>query len=145
MQVPPRAAEATLVTRPLVVRALAVGGLALAFAAVVQWAAQRAGASDMQLRLAGVVSVIVGNLAMLQWFRSGGGASHQGNRVFQLLVLGVCVLGAVVGLVPPVAAAFGLPALPAAPVLLALAGPVAWAGWRLLGSRTAAGTSRAAS
>jgi Ca2+-transporting ATPase len=126
-------------------RALAVGGLALAFAAVVQWAAQRAGASDMELRLAGVVSVVVGNLAMLQWFRSGGGVSHAGNRVFQWLVLGVCALGAVGGLAPPVAAALGLPALPAGPVLLALAVPVAWASWRLLASWPKAGTSRAAS
>ena len=145
MQVPPRAAEAALVTWPLVARALAVGGLALGFAAAVQWAAQRAGANDMQLRLAGVVSVVVGNLAMLQWFRSGGGVSHAGNRVFQWLLLGVCALGGVIGLVPPVAEAFGLPALPTGPVLLALAAPVAWATWRLLGARGAAGTSRAAS
>ena len=145
MQVPPRAAEAALVTWPLVARALAVGGLALGFAAAVQWAAQRAGANDMQLRLAGVVSVVVGNLAMLQWFRSGGGVSHAGNRVFQWLLLGVCALGGVIGLVPPVAEAFGLPALPAGPVLLALAAPVAWATWRLLGARGAAGASRAAS
>ena len=145
MQVPPRAAAAALVTWPLVARALAIGGLALGFAAAVQWAAQRAGASDMQLRLAGVVSVVVGNLAMLQWFRSGGGVSHAGNRVFQWLLLGVCALGGVIGLVPPVAEAFGLPALPAGPVLLALAAPVAWATWRLLGARGAAGASRAAS
>ena len=145
MQVPPRAASAALVTWPLVVRALAIGGLALVFAAVVQWAAQRAGASDMQLRLAGVVSVVVGNLAMLQWFRSGGGVSHAGNRVFQWLVLGVCVLGGVIGLVPAASEAFGLPALPAVPVLLALGAPAGLAGWRLLAGRAAASTSRTAS
>jgi Ca2+-transporting ATPase len=131
MQVPPRAANAPLIGSRSLVKALMVGALALCFVALVQWAARAAGASDDELRLAAVASVIVGNLVMLQWFRGGGHRPGQGNRAFHALLLGVCALSAVVVLVPPVAQAFGLPVLPLWPAGVVLAVPLVWAAWRL--------------
>ncbi|MCR5882007.1 cation-translocating P-type ATPase [Rhizobacter sp. J219] len=132
MQVPPRAANAPLIGLPALGRALGVGAVALGFVALVQWAARSAGASDDELRLAGIASVIVGNLAMLQWFRGGGHMPRHGNQAFHALLFGVCVLSALVLLVPPVASAFGLPALGWWPAAGLLAVPAVWAGWRVL-------------
>jgi P-type Ca2+ transporter type 2C len=127
---PPRAAGAKLFEPRRVARAISVGGVALVFVALVQWAARAAGASDEQLRLAGIACVVVGNLAMLLWFR-GRGAVRRANGAFHALVLGVCAVGALIMLAPPLARALGLsPAAPA--VVLAVLGlPAAWAAWRL--------------
>ncbi len=132
MRVPPRPANTHLIDLPALAKALAVGAVALAFTAAVQWVAHRAGASDDALRLAAVASVIVGNLVMLQWFLGRGRAPRRHNRAFHALLLGVCLLCAVVVLVPPVAAAFGLPTVPPWPTAVVLAAPLAWTAWQLL-------------
>jgi Ca2+-transporting ATPase len=131
MREPPRAADAPLIGRASIAKALGVGGVALLFVVAVQAVASALGAGDDGLRLAGVASVIVGNIAMLQWFRRGSAAGRSGNRAFHTLLLGVCLLSALVLLAPPVTGAFGLPAVNPWLVLGTLSAPCAWAGWRL--------------
>jgi Ca2+-transporting ATPase len=135
MQVPPRAAGAALFNQGEVLRALAVGAVALGAVVVVQFAGHAAALSDEGLRLAGLSTLVIGNLAMLQWFRGGGRALAVRNDSFDLLVLGVAAMGALLLLVPPLARAFGLPALSPAAVLPLLAVPAAVSGWRLLSGR----------
>lgn len=136
MRVPPRAANAPLIGMRALAKALAAGVAALCLVGVVQWAAHAAGATDDELRLAAIASVIVGNLAMLQWFRGDGGLPRHGNRAFHALLLGVCLLSVLVVLVSPVAVAFRLPIVPAWPAAAMLGLPLAWAAWRLLGMGT---------
>ena len=62
------------------------------------------------MRLAGLATIVVGNLAMLQWFRGGWGHGRRSNRVFHGLLFLVCALSLTVLLVAPLTAAFGLPA-----------------------------------
>lgn len=131
MRRPPRPATVRLFEPRSVATALGVGSVALLFVALVQWAARGAGASDEQLRLAGLASMVAGNLAMLQWFR-GRGAIGRANRVFHGLMLAVCAAGALITLVPVVALALGVPTLQASTVLAALGGPAAWSAWRLV-------------
>ncbi|MBL0726582.1 cation-translocating P-type ATPase [Piscinibacter sp. HJYY11] len=127
---PPRPSSARLFAPRRVARALGVGLVALAFVAGVQWMARAAGATDEELRLAGIACVVVGNLAMLQWFR-GRGAVGRPNRMLQVLVLAVCAAGALITLVPAVSLALGLPTLQAGDVLIVLAAPALWAAWQL--------------
>jgi P-type Ca2+ transporter type 2C len=133
MQAAPRAAHAPLISLRGIVRALAVGSAALLFVVAVQLLTRQADVSDAGLRLAGVASVIVGNLAMLQWFRRGAGTGtgRTDNRAFHVLLLSVSVLSAVLLLVPPAAMALGLPVLQASAVLGVLMWPAAWALWHL--------------
>jgi Ca2+-transporting ATPase len=133
MNRPPRARDTALFSPRAIGRALAVGGLALGAALLVQAAGRGMGWADDALRLAGLASIVAGNLAMLVWFRRSGSGRHQGNRAFWALMLGVCALGLLVLLLPPLRAALGLPALPAALVLAVLLPPAAaWAGWGAL-------------
>ena len=135
MRVPPRTADAPLFSPRAVLRALAVGGVTLAAVALVQFAGHRAAWSDEALRLAGLGTIVVGNLAMLQWFRRGGlHRAPRANRVFHGLLLGVSLLGLAVLLVTPLSAAFGFPRLDARWVLAGLL-PAGWALWRLAGPR----------
>lgn len=135
MKVPPRPAGAALFGRGAVLRALGVGAVALAAVVAVQAGGRWAGWSDEGLRLAGLATLVAGNLAMLQWFRGGRDALAVRNGSFDLLVLGVAATGALLLLVPPLARVFGLPVLPAAVVLPLAAVPAAVAGWRLARGR----------
>lgn len=130
MHVPPRRPDARLFSLAAVRRALAVGGVALLAVVASQWMGRMAQLSDEGLRLAALVTIVVGNLAMLRWFR--GGRVPRVNPVFEWLRLGVCVLGLAILLIPGASAAFGLPSELDARWVLALLGvPTAWAAWRL--------------
>lgn len=130
MRVPPRPSDETLFSTRAVLGALGLGALALLFVASVQGLCHAFDASAESLRLASLVSIVVGNLALLRWFRGGVARHHRVNRAFHALLLGVCLVALAVLAVPAVAAAFGLPSLPGPwpwlPVL-----PAAWAAWRL--------------
>ena len=129
---PPRPANAPLFSLRAVARALAVGGIALLAVVLVQWLGHMAALSDEALRLAGLATIVVGNLAMLQWFRRGRDRSRGSNPAFHWLLLGVCAMGLVVLLSAPVAGAFGLPAaLDPRWVLALLAVPIAMSASRL--------------
>jgi Ca2+-transporting ATPase len=132
MSVPPRGAETRLIGPSALARALGVGAVALLAVVVVQWAGHMAQLSDEGLRMAGIATIVVGNLAMLQWFRGGRHAVRRGNRVFHALLLGVCLLSLLVLLTPTVASLFGLPVLDPRAVLAVLFAPVVWALWRLV-------------
>jgi Ca2+-transporting ATPase len=137
MRVPPRSAATPLFGLAAVARSLAVGALALLFVVSVQAAGRAAMLSEEALRLAGLATLVVGNLAMLQWFRSGfAGRRATNNRVFEALAVAVCLLGLAVLLLAPLRSAFGLPAaMDTTSVLVLLGLPAAWGAWRLLGSR----------
>ncbi|MEF7612588.1 HAD-IC family P-type ATPase [Aquincola sp. MAHUQ-54] len=136
MRRPPRPASAPLFGPAAVAQALGVGGVAFAAVAAGQWLGHRAGLGDDALRLAGLATVVAGNLAMLQWFRAGAAGAAAGNRLFDGLVLAVCGVAAASLLMPPVSAALRLPAdLDWRLVVLCLAPPAALAGRRLLRAR----------
>ncbi|SHN38005.1 cation-translocating P-type ATPase [Rhizobacter sp. OV335] len=135
MKLPPRPAGAALFSRGALQRALGVGAVALGAVVMVQVAGRWAALPDEGLRLAGLATLVVGNLAMLQWFRGGRGALAVRNGSFDLLVLGVAATFALLLLVPPLARLFGLPVLPAAVVLPLLAMPAVVSGWRLARGR----------
>jgi Ca2+-transporting ATPase len=133
MRVPPRRSNSPLFSIDAIARALAVGVMALLAVVIVQWLGHRAVLSDPALRLAGLSTIVVGNLVMLQWFRGGLRRSRPTNRVFVGLLLGVSLLSVVLLLTPPMSAALGFPAgLDARWVLAALCLPAAWALWRLV-------------
>ena len=135
MRIPPRPAHAPLFNLRAVWHALAIGGIALLAVVMVQWLGRTASFSDPGLRLAALATIIVGNLAMLQWFRGGRSHAWRSNRVFHGLVLGVCALSLAVLLVAPLTTAFGLPAaLDPRWVLAWLCVPAAWALWNLAGA-----------
>ena len=136
MQQPPRPAEAPLFSLRAIGQALGIGALALLGTVAVQWFGRQAAWNDETLRLAALGSIVVGNLAMLQWFRhrrrgAGGHRAGTTNRAFAALIVGVCVLSGAVLLLAPLRAAFGLPAVPVGAVLALLVPPAVWAGWRL--------------
>jgi Ca2+-transporting ATPase len=136
MRQPPRPAEAPLFSLRAIAQALGIGALALLGTVGVQVVGHQAGWNDEALRLAALASIVLGNLAMLQWFRhrrraSGLHRARTTNRAFRALIVGVCVLSAAVLLLAPLRAAFGLPAVPLAAVLALLVPPAVWAGWRL--------------
>lgn len=135
MKVPPRPAGAALFGRGAVLRALGVGAVALGAVVAVQVAGRWAALSDEGLRLAGLATLVAGNLAMLQWFRGGRDALAVRNGSFDLLVLGVAATFALLLLVPQLARLFGLPVLPASVVLPLLAVPAVVSGWRLARGR----------
>jgi len=136
MQVPPRRADSRLFSVGAVVRALAVGGVALLAVVLVQWLGRRGLWSDEALRLAGLATIVIGNIAMLQWFRGGFRRPPRINAAFEALLLGVCALSLAVLLIPRLNLAFGFPpALDARWVLALLSGPAVWALWRLAASR----------
>ena len=130
MQTPPRRADELLFSLAAVRRALAVGGVALLAVVVSQWLGHMVRLSDDGLRLAALVTIVVGNLAMLRWFR--GGRTPGVNPAFEWLRLGVCMLGLAILLIPGASAAFGLPTELDARWVLALLGvPAAWAALRI--------------
>lgn len=144
MRVPPRSAATPLFGPGAVLRALAVGTLGLLAVVVIQLLGRAAGWTDEALRLAGLASLVLGNLVMLQWFRVGFGKIRHPNAAFEGLVLAVAALAAPMLLTPPLRAIFGLPAaLESSLVLWLLAVPVVWSLWRLLRGRRR-GNARAA-
>jgi Ca2+-transporting ATPase len=133
MRKPPRPPDAPLFSRAAVVQALSVGALALLAVVLVQWLGHAIGLSDEALRLAGLATIVAGNLVMLQWFRGGFRQARHTNRMFHLLMLAVCVLGVVVLFVAPLKAAFGFPmSLDARWIVASLSLPAAWSCWQLL-------------
>jgi Ca2+-transporting ATPase len=141
MRQPPRPADAPLFGTGALGRAVAVGGAALLAVLLVQWGGHLAALSDAGLRLAGLATIVVGNLLMLQWFRGGFRRGVPANRVFHGLVLGVCGLGLVVLLLAPVRQAFGLPvALDPRWVWGLLMLAAAWSLWRVVRSPQASDT-----
>jgi Ca2+-transporting ATPase len=133
MNRPPRAAGAPLFAPAAVARAMSVGCVALLAVVLVQWLGHLAALPDDALRLAGLVTIVVGNLAMLQWFRTGWRRAPHTNRAFHVLLLGVCLLGAAVLSMTALSAAFGLPSsLDIRWVLGLLALPGGWATWSLV-------------
>jgi len=93
-------------------------------------------AAAIALRLAGLATIVVGSLAMLQWFRGELRRAPRTNQAFEWLRLGVCALGLTVLLTPGLSAAFGLPEQLDARWVLALLGvPAGWALWRLAAAR----------
>jgi Ca2+-transporting ATPase len=132
MQVPPRRPDVPLFSLGAVARALAIGGVALLAVVLVQWLGHRASLSDESLRLAGLATIVAGNLVMLQWFRGGFRRAPRVNAVFEWLLLGVCASSFAALAIPRVSAALGFPAGLDAPWLLALlVVPAAWALLRL--------------
>jgi Ca2+-transporting ATPase len=132
MQMPPRRVDERLFSLAAVRLALAVGGVALLAVVVSQWLGHMAQLSDEGLRLAAIVTIVVGNLAMLRWFRGRLQRTSRVNPAFEWLRLGVCSLGLAVLLIPGASAVFGLPTELDTRWVLALLGlPAAWAGWRL--------------
>ena len=133
MRVPPRSAATPLFSVAAVARSLGVGAVGLLAVVIGQWVGRAAALPDDALRLAGLATIVVGNLVMLQWFRGGFGRNARPNRAFEGLVLVACVLGGAVLLFAPLRSAFGFPlAVDRAPVLVLLSAPIAWAAWRLL-------------
>jgi Ca2+-transporting ATPase len=143
MDVPPRRADSRLFGVGAVGRALAVGGVALLAVVLVQWLGHEGRWSDEALRLAGLATIVVGNIAMLRWFRGGFGRAPRVNTAFEALLLGVCLVGLAVLLIPGLNLLFGFPpALDARWVLASLSAPAGWALWRLAAAREQARTPR---
>jgi Ca2+-transporting ATPase len=132
MSTPPRSAATRLFDVAAVARALLAGGVALVAVVLVQGVARAASFSDEALRLAGLATIVVGNLALLQWFRGAARGAGERNRAFHWLVLAVCVLAGLVLLIEPLRRTFGLPSdIDPRLVLILLAIPCAHAAWRL--------------
>jgi Ca2+-transporting ATPase len=88
------------------------------------------GASPEALRLASLGSIVLGNLLLLVWFRGGGLGRTHATAVFHALLVGVCVVWALLTGVPGIGARFGLATLPLHWALW-VALPAGWAAWRL--------------
>ncbi|MDP9927936.1 cation-translocating P-type ATPase [Variovorax paradoxus] len=132
MDVPPRRKDDTLFSLGSAARALALGGLAFAGVALVQWVCRERGASTEVLRLANLGAIVLGNLLLLMWFRRAGFARRHANAVFYGLLMGVCGVWVLLTGVPGIGAWFGLATLPPHWALW-VALPGCWAAWRLWG------------
>jgi Ca2+-transporting ATPase len=142
MSEPPRSAHVRLFGVPAVVRALSVGTVAFIGVALVQWLARALFFSDEALRLIALATIVIGNLAILQWFRGTARSSRAPNRAFHSLILAVCALAGLVLLSGPLRRTFGLPGdINPWLVSTVLAVPAAYAGWRLRPRVTRAGDS----
>ncbi|MGJ7573344.1 cation-translocating P-type ATPase [Variovorax sp. RB2P76] len=131
MSVPPRPRDDALFSLASAGRALALGGLAFTGVALVQWLCRAQGASPEALRLASLGSIVTGNLLLLLWFRRAGGSGHaHDNTVFLALLLGVCMVWALLTAMPGVGPVFGLPGGPSSWAWL-LVLPAGWSVWRL--------------
>ncbi|MDM0116346.1 cation-translocating P-type ATPase [Variovorax sp. J22R133] len=134
MRAPPRSKDTRLFTVAAALRAFALGGVAFAGVALVQWLLHLQDASAQNLRLASLSSIVVGNLLLLAWFRGGWRGDANENRPFHGLLLGVCTFAALVLGVPGLGTPLGFPSLHGT-WMLAVVLPGMWAGWRLLRSR----------
>jgi len=136
MRVPPRRADAALFDGAAIMRALGVGATALAAVVVVQFVCRAASVSQEALRLAGLATVVVANLAMLRWYLGRRGKGHATNHAFDGLLVGTAALGGFVLLLAPARRAFGFPVqlggAEMAAWLAFLVIPAMWAARRLL-------------
>ena len=131
MRRPPRPADAPLFSWRAVARAMLVGAVSLASVVLVHWIGRRASASDEALRMAALSTIVVGNIAMLQWFRGGLSRASAANTAFHGLVLGIGAMALLVALVPPLRGAMGFPAVLDPVWSMSVVLPaMAWAGWQ---------------
>ncbi|RZL87994.1 MAG: cation-translocating P-type ATPase, partial [Variovorax sp.] len=131
MTVPPRRRDDALFSLASAARAFAMGALVFAGVVAVQWACRSLGATHEELRMASLGSIVLGNLLLLLWFRGAGTRVAHTNKVFHMLLIGVCVVWALLTAVPGVGTLFGLPGT-FSPWALWIVLPAGWATWRLL-------------
>lgn len=130
MEVPPRPRREALFSLAAVGQAVGLGALVLVGAGLVQWLGHHSGATEAALRTASLGSIVVGNLALLVWFRRQGAHRAAANTAFDVLLVAVCLVWSALTSVPAVAAVFELATVPwpwSAWILL----PTGWAIWRL--------------
>ena len=132
MTQPPRLREDALFSLGSAVRAFAMGALIFAGVAAVQWVCRALDATHEELRLASLGSIVLGNLLLLFWFRGAGVRAARTNTVFQMLLIGVCMVWGLLTAVPGVGDMFGLPGT-FSPWALWVVLPAGWAAWRLVG------------
>ncbi len=131
MTVPPRRRDDALFSLASAARAFAMGALVFAGVVAVQWACRTLGATHEELRMASLGSIVLGNLLLLLWFRGAGTRLAHTNKVFHMLLIGVCVVWGLLTTVPGVGTLFGLPGT-SSPWALWVVLPAGWAAWRLL-------------
>lgn len=108
MRQPPRPASARLLAGADALRAFGAGLLALLPVAIVQAVGHRLGWGDATHRLAGMLTIVAGNLALIQLFRwQWGHVAGSVNRRFVHLIAGVVAVFVLVLSVPPLRTAFG--------------------------------------
>ena len=114
MRQPPRPAQVRLLSAAAAGHALGVGSLALVLTGVTLVMCQRAHLQADWMRLATLVSLIVGNLLMLAWYRRGERlvATHPGNTALQALLAGVAAALALIAVLSPLVPQLGLPVHP---------------------------------
>jgi Ca2+-transporting ATPase len=146
MRRPPRLANAPLFSIAAVVRALAVGGVGLLAVVLVQWLGHWAYLTGDALRLAGLATIVTGNLLMLKWFRGAfDRSSPHTNRTYHALLASVCLLAIPLLTLDRISASLGFPmSLDARWVVAFLAPPGVWSLWRLVAARTPSRTRHAA-
>ncbi|MBB1602477.1 cation-translocating P-type ATPase [Variovorax sp. UMC13] len=131
MTVPPRRRDDALFSLASAARAFAMGALVFAGVVAVQWACRTLGATQEELRMASLGSIVLGNLLLLLWFRCAGTRLAHPNTVFHILLIGVCVVWGLLTMVPGVGTLFGLPGT-FSPWALWVVLPAGWAAWRAL-------------
>jgi P-type Ca2+ transporter type 2C len=111
MTQPPRPAHVGLMSWAALWQALAVGGAGLAAVVAVQFGVRAAGWGDEWSRGAALGSVVLTNVAMLVWFRTGARSlrQHAGNRAFAWLLAALAAACGLVLGIEPLTRQFGLP------------------------------------
>ena len=105
----PRPRDAALFGIEDVGRALAVGAAALGVTAAAQAVGFASGMDDGALRQMAFVTIVVGNIAMLRWFRGSPGTPMPPNRAYDALLLAVSALMVPLLAVGPLRSALGFP------------------------------------
>lgn len=131
MRRPPRPPGRTLFSFGAAGRALGVGGAVFAVVAVLQAWGHAAGWATPELRLASLLSIVAGNLAMLVVFRGLRDDHDHTNAAFHALLAGIGGVGVLLFGVPGAAPLLGLPdglspAWALAPAALALWALLRW-------------------
>lgn len=141
----PRPVDAPLFGPGDLLRAMAVGGLALLLTAAAQVGAQLLGMDDPALRLTAFVTIVGGNLLMVRWFRGAIGGRLPFNRAQDVLILAVSLMAVPLLTVPQLSTLLGFPPqIDAAWVFLLIVSVAGSAGWRIWQGRQRAGLARAA-
>lgn len=141
----PRSVDAPLFGPGDLLRAMAVGGLALLITAAAQVGAQLLGMDDPALRLTAFVTIVGGNLLMVRWFRGAIGGRLPFNRAQDVLILAVSLMAVPLMTVPQLSTLLGFPPqIDAAWVFLLIVSVAGSAGWRIWQGRQRAGLARAA-
>ncbi|RYF82872.1 MAG: cation-translocating P-type ATPase [Comamonadaceae bacterium] len=126
----PRSRDDALFSLASAARAFAMGALVFVGVVAVQWDCRTLGATQEELRMASLGSIVLGNLLLLPWFRRAGARLAHTNTVFHLLLIGVCVVWGLLTTVPGVGTLFGLPGT-FSPWALWVVLPAGWAAWRV--------------